>query len=161
MLWFLLGRWFVVDCFHWRGHVGCPLGYCLDIYKHMSLREINSQVNEQANAGLQRIREQLAYMTPQNFMFTITLFISVKSMDIQRKLDVSSIRIQVVHFSLIHIVIFNLSIKILLKHVQQLSKCHPSPTLANIASCQNWQIPSDAEIGVGTQLKRMSKSGKF
>ena len=93
ILWFLLGGWFVVDCFHWQGHVGCPLGYCLDTYKHMSLREINSQVNEQANAGLQRIREQLAYMTSQNFMFTITLFISVKSMDIQRKLDVSSIRI--------------------------------------------------------------------
>ena len=59
----------------------------------MSLKEINSQVNEQANAGLQRIRGQLAYMTPQNFMFTISLFISVKNMDIQRKLDVSAIRI--------------------------------------------------------------------
>ena len=65
----------------------------LDTYKHMSLKEINSQVNEQANAGLQRIRGQLAYMTPQNFMFTISLFISVKNMDIQRKLDVSAIRL--------------------------------------------------------------------
>ena len=59
----------------------------------MSLKEINSQVNEQANAGLQRIRGQLAYMTPQNFMFTISLFISVMNMDIQRKLDVSAIRL--------------------------------------------------------------------
>ena len=58
----------------------------------MSLKEINSQVNEQANAGLQRIRGQLAYMTPQNFMVTVSLFISVKNMDIQRKLDVSAIR---------------------------------------------------------------------
>ena len=59
----------------------------------MSLKEINSQVNEQANAGLQRIRGQLAYMTPQNFMFTISLFISVKNMDIRGKLDVSAIRL--------------------------------------------------------------------
>lgn len=49
------------------GHVDCSSGYCLDTYKHMSLREINSQVNEQANAELQRVRGQLAYMTPQNF----------------------------------------------------------------------------------------------
>ena len=33
----------------------------------------NSQVNEQANAGLQWIRGQLAYMTPENFMFTLKL----------------------------------------------------------------------------------------
>ena len=43
---------FVVDRFHWRGHVGCSAGYCLDTYKQMALKEINSQVNEQANAGL-------------------------------------------------------------------------------------------------------------
>ena len=90
---FFANTLFVVDRFHWRGHVGCSSGYCLDTYKHMSLKEINSQVNEQANAGLQRIRGQLAYMTPQNFMFTISLFISVKNMDIQRKLDVSAIRL--------------------------------------------------------------------
>ena len=102
-------------------HVGCSLGYCLDTYKHMSLKEINSQVNEQANAGLQR---QLAYMTPHNFMFTISLFILVKNMDIQRKLDVSSIRIwylflfvSALYHIIIHTVIFNLSIRILLKHV--------------------------------------------
>ena len=50
----------------------------------MSLKEINSQINEQANAGLQRIRGQLAYMTPENFMFTIGLFFYVKNSDITR-----------------------------------------------------------------------------
>ena len=54
----------------------------------MSIKEINSQVNEQMNAGLQRIRGQFAYMTPE-------LYISVKNMDIQKKLkqDFSFIRI--------------------------------------------------------------------
>ena len=46
---------FVVDQFHWRGHVGCSAGYCLNTYKQMAIKDINSQVNEQANAGLQRI----------------------------------------------------------------------------------------------------------
>ena len=52
---------FSIDCFHWRGHVGCSSGYCLDSYKSMDIRGINSQVNEQANSGLQRIKGQLAY----------------------------------------------------------------------------------------------------
>ena len=150
MLWFLSRRWFVVDCFHWRGHVGCSSGYCLDTYKHMSLREINSQVNKQANAGLQRIRGQLAYMTPQNSMFTICLFISVKNMDIQRKLDVSSIRIQVIYFCLSHnhsysyfqLVNTNTAEACLanqqMSSIPNFGKYHQLPKLSNIVSCQNW-----------------------
>lgn len=42
---------FVFDWFHWKGHVGCSYGYCLDKYEHLAA--INSQANEQANAGLQ------------------------------------------------------------------------------------------------------------
>ena len=49
----------------------------------MSLKEINLQVNEQMNAGLQRIRGQLAYMTPE--LFIHYLFILMKNMDIQKK----------------------------------------------------------------------------
>ena len=84
---------FVVDRFHWRGHVGCSAGYCLNSYTQMAIKEINSQVNEQANAGLQRIRGQLAYMTPENFMFTLTLFLTIKNKDVQRKLDVSVLHV--------------------------------------------------------------------
>ena len=84
---------FVVDRFHWRGHVGCSSGYCLDIYQHMAMKKINSQVNEQANAGLQRIRGQLAYMTPENFMFTLKLFLTIKNKDVQRKLDMSLLHV--------------------------------------------------------------------
>ena len=61
---------FAVDRFHWKGHVRCSSGYSLDSYKlFLPLAEINSQVNEQATAGLQQIQAQLAYMTADNFMF--------------------------------------------------------------------------------------------
>ena len=35
---------------------------------NMSISNSNSQINEQANAGLQRIKDQLAYMKPDNFV---------------------------------------------------------------------------------------------
>ena len=61
--------------FHWCGHVGCSSGYCLDSYKSIDIRGINSQVNEQANSGLQWIKGQLAYMKQSNFIFVIIVFI--------------------------------------------------------------------------------------
>lgn len=78
---------FLVDRFHWKGHIGCSGGYSLDVYKHSKIREINSQVNEQANAGLQRIKGQLAYMSLDNFMLTLSLFVAVKNKDIQNKIS--------------------------------------------------------------------------
>ena len=77
---------FLVDRFHWRGHIGCSGGYSLDSNKHPKLKEINSQVNEQANAGLQQIKGQLAYMSPDNFMLTLSLFLAVKNKDVQNKI---------------------------------------------------------------------------
>lgn len=44
---------------------GCSKGYQLDRYP--SLRHLNSQVTEQVNAGLKRIKDQLSYMTNTNF----------------------------------------------------------------------------------------------
>ena len=35
---------FYVDRFHWRGHVGCPSGYCLDQYNTLDTKSLNSQV---------------------------------------------------------------------------------------------------------------------
>ena len=43
----------------------------LDSYKSMDICGINSQVNEQANSGLQRIKGQLAYMKHNNFVSPI------------------------------------------------------------------------------------------
>ena len=61
----------------------------------MAIKEINSQVNEQANAGLQCIRGQLAFMTPENFMFTLKLsfFLTIENKDVQRKVDESVLHI--------------------------------------------------------------------
>ena len=81
---------FFVDRFHWCGHVGCSRRYCLDLYKSMDIKTINSQVNEQANSGLQRIRGQLAYMKQSNFMFTLSLFLLVNR-DKIRAIDVSTL----------------------------------------------------------------------
>ena len=63
----------------------------MNSYKQMAIKDINSQANEQANASLQRIRGELAYMTPENFMFTLKLFISTKNKDVERKLDLSTL----------------------------------------------------------------------
>ena len=57
----------------------------------MDIKTINSQVNEQANSGLQRIRGQLAYMKQSNFMFTLSLFLFVVNRDKIRAIDVSTL----------------------------------------------------------------------
>ena len=63
------------------GSTGCSAGYCLDGYADKRVKEINSQVNEQANSGLQKIRGQLAYMSIDNFKLHCALFLALKNMD--------------------------------------------------------------------------------
>ena len=88
--WYSKTRFFVVGL-HWRGHVGCTRGYRMDSYKtRMDTRSINSQANEQANSGLQRIKGQLAYMKPSNFMLTLSLLLAITNQDKIRELDVST-----------------------------------------------------------------------
>ena len=84
---------FLVDRFHWRGHIGCSSGYSLDRYTSLDIVTINSQVHEQANAGLQKIKGQIAYMKPENFMFHVKLFLAMHNRDKQHKLDVSAIEL--------------------------------------------------------------------
>ena len=68
--------------------MGCSSGYNLDLYSVHKFT--NSQMNEQANAGLQHIKSQLAYMTFDNFVFHLCLFLN---RDVQRKIDVSCLSI--------------------------------------------------------------------
>ena len=65
----------------------------MDSYKTLDTRSINSQINEQANSGLQRIKGQLAYMRPSNFMFTLSLFLAITNQDKICKLDISTLNI--------------------------------------------------------------------
>jgi len=52
----------------------------MDTYRtRVDLKSLNSQVNEQANAGIARIKGQLAYMLPDNFMFHCALFLAMKN----------------------------------------------------------------------------------
>ena len=77
---------FLVDRSHWRGH-GCASGYSLDKYTTRWISSINSQVNMQANAGLQHIKGQIAYMKPENFMFHVKLFLGITNMDKRGNMD--------------------------------------------------------------------------
>jgi hypothetical protein len=76
---------FLVDRLHFRkGHTACSLGYSMDSYRtNRDIRMTNSQINEQANAGLQRLKGQLAYMTPDNFMYHIRLYLALLNDDLQ------------------------------------------------------------------------------
>jgi hypothetical protein len=44
------------------------------------LKGLNSQANEQANAGLKRIKDQLSYMTAENFMHHCCFYLWNKNM---------------------------------------------------------------------------------
>ena len=71
---------FAVDCFHWCSHIGCSAGYSLDKYSSIAeVRAINSQVNEQANAGLQHIKRTCLQT---NLCFFICHFLAVKNIDV-------------------------------------------------------------------------------
>ena len=48
---------------------------------------VNSQINEQANSGLQRIKGYIAYMKADNFKFHVKLFLACKNMAIQKTLN--------------------------------------------------------------------------
>ena len=79
---------FAVDRFHWKGHIGYSSGYCLDNYQHPEIKAINSQINEQGNSNLQHIKGQVAYMSIENFMFTVSLFFAIRNMDSIRNIDI-------------------------------------------------------------------------
>lgn len=64
---------FVVDNFHWRNHVSCGLGYCMARYTFLS--NVNSQVAEQCNSALKKIKPALGRMLQSNFMAAIRLFL--------------------------------------------------------------------------------------
>ena len=72
---------FMVDRMHFRGHVGCTLGYSMDSYTDSVIAGINSQVNEQANADLRRLSTQLTYMHPENVMKHTSVFLAIRNRD--------------------------------------------------------------------------------
>ncbi|XP_077986107.1 uncharacterized protein LOC144440592 [Glandiceps talaboti] len=68
---------FLVDRLHWCNHTGCSSGYNMNVYKNSEVRTLNSQICEQTNAVIARIRSQLAYMLPDNFILHTAIFLSM------------------------------------------------------------------------------------
>lgn len=66
-------------------YAGCSEGYNLKLYPHLS--QINTQIAEQSNAGLKRIKDQLSYMTAANFMSHVSLFLYNKNTERILKLN--------------------------------------------------------------------------
>lgn len=52
---------------------GCSLGYKMSLYPQF--KHLNSQIAEQKNSKLARIKSQLSYMNPSNFMRHAKLFL--------------------------------------------------------------------------------------
>ena len=74
---------FLVDRFHWKGHVACSIGYNMCVYlANLQLRQLNSQVNEQGNAGVQKLKGHLSYMTFENFKFHVTIYYAVRNLNV-------------------------------------------------------------------------------
>ena len=87
---FFQESWFVVDRFHWHNHTctleslaictilltvhykACSIGY--NMAKYPQFATINSEVVEQANSMIKRIKGSVSYMTAQNFMNHLKFF---------------------------------------------------------------------------------------
>ncbi|XP_041926738.1 uncharacterized protein LOC121690319 [Alosa sapidissima] len=59
---FFKTTWFLVDRLHWRNHSGCNCGYNADLYPQFS--GVNTQIAEQFNSRLKRLKYHLPYMSP-------------------------------------------------------------------------------------------------
>ena len=72
---------FLVDRMHRKNHT-CTVGYDMDTYKaDPKISLLNSQAAEQANAHLRRLGTQLAYMTPENAIYHIKVFLAIRNRD--------------------------------------------------------------------------------
>lgn len=85
---------FYVDRVHWCGHKGCHEGYCMNSYDNntpvldgkLTLGQINSQVCEQTNSKLELIVTQTKYMSEDNYMAYIKLFLYMSNEDAIKKI---------------------------------------------------------------------------
>ncbi|XP_070537887.1 uncharacterized protein [Ptychodera flava] len=78
---------FLVDRLHWCNHTGCSSGYNMDTYKsNKEIMKLNSQICEQTNASISRIKAQLSYMLPDNFIFHAALFLCLANKNVKDSL---------------------------------------------------------------------------
>ncbi|XP_076147300.1 uncharacterized protein LOC143131543 [Alosa pseudoharengus] len=70
---FFKTTWFLVDRLHWRNHSGCNCGYNADLYPQFS--GVNTQIAEQFNSRLKRLKYHLPYMSRDHFIRHIQLYL--------------------------------------------------------------------------------------
>ena len=66
-------------------YTDCSSAYNLNEYPHFV--HLNSQIAEQANAGLKRIKDQLSYMTAENFMSHCAFYLYNKNLIRRRSIE--------------------------------------------------------------------------
>ena len=78
---------FWIDRLHWKGHINCHHGFCMDEYPKCTpvmdstIRDVNSQVCEQTNAKLELIAKTTAFMGQRSYMRTVSLFLALLNIE--------------------------------------------------------------------------------
>ena len=79
---------FMVDRMHRKNH-NCTEGYCMETYSSdAKIKALNSQTCEQANAHLRRLATSLAYMTPENAICHVKVFLAIRNRDKKHNLHI-------------------------------------------------------------------------
>lgn len=67
---------FLVDRLHDKNH-SCAKSFAIETTT--LFKEVNTQANEQYNSDLQRLHSQLSYMSPQNFVLHLRLYLYLRN----------------------------------------------------------------------------------
>jgi hypothetical protein len=65
----------VIDKFHFPNHCNCARCFCVNSYPFLA--PFNSQLTEQCNARLARLRKSLSYMNKVHYLYMLRLFLFV------------------------------------------------------------------------------------
>lgn len=76
---------FLIDSLHWPNHKKCAAGY--EARSYPKLRGINTQIVEQSNAKIRKLKSSLSYMKPENFIDTLKLFLWYSNEQMNKKFD--------------------------------------------------------------------------
>ncbi|KAH3799822.1 uncharacterized protein LOC127838876 isoform X1 [Dreissena polymorpha] len=76
---------FKVDSLHFKNHTACGPAY--ELKRYPAYAKFNSQVVEQANSRLQRLKASLSYMTQNNFLKHCKFYIWGQNTDILKRLN--------------------------------------------------------------------------
>jgi hypothetical protein len=81
---------FLIDRFHWRNHKTCARSYNLSIYPDFLC--LNSEICEQVNSLLKKIKSSVSMMTQVNFMRCVRFFLEMNNDKKLKRLDDAFLR---------------------------------------------------------------------